>query len=101
MDFAETIANGLGYGGTHFRFLATDAHAVLEKEIWALAPAASVAKPATYNLSPEKRSTLDFAIDHLAKQAPQPQEEVKLGACAPYGQLDDDDQICTLRMPLV
>jgi ferredoxin len=101
MSFAETIANGLGYGGTHFRFLATGEHAVLEKEIWALAPAASVAKPATYNLSPEKRTTLDFAIDHLAKQAPKPQEEIKLGAGAPYGQVLVDKQTCTLCMACV
>jgi len=101
MGFAETIANGLGYGGTHFRFLATGEHAVLEKEIWTLAPAASVAKPATYNLSPEKRTTLDFAIDHLAKQAPKPQEEIKLGAGAPYGQVLVDKQTCTLCMACV
>jgi len=101
MGFAETIANELGYGGRHFRFLATDEHAVLEKEIWALAPAASVAKPATYQLSPEKRTTLEFAIDHLAKQAPKPQEEIKLGAGAPYGQVLVDKQTCTLCMACV
>jgi len=101
MSFAETIANGLGYGGTHFRFLATGEHAVLEKEIWALAPAASVTKAATYNLSPEKRTSLDFAIDHLAKQAPLPQEEIKLGAGAPYGQVLVDKQTCTLCMACV
>jgi ferredoxin len=99
--FAETIANELGYGGTHFRFLAIDEHAVLDKEIWALAPAASVAKPATYNLSPEKRTTLEFAIDHLAKQAPKPQEEIKLGAGAPYGQVLVNKQTCTLCMACV
>jgi hypothetical protein len=26
-------------------------------------------KAATFNLSPEKRTSLDFAIDHLAKEA--------------------------------
>jgi len=60
-----------------------------------------VAKPATYNLSPEKRTTLDFAIDHLAKQAPKPQEEIKLGAGAPYGQVLVDKQTCTLCMACV
>src|SRR3989449_8743470 len=80
MSFAETIANGLGYGGTHFRFLATGEHAVLEKDIWALAPAASVAKPATHKLSPEKRTTLAFPIHHPAKQAPKPQARVKPGS---------------------
>jgi ferredoxin len=101
MGFAEAIANGLGYGGAHFRFLATDEHAVLEKEIWALAPAASVARPAAYNLSPEKRTTLEFAIDHLAKQAPKPQEEIKLGAGAPYGQVLVNKETCTLCMACV
>ncbi len=101
MGFAETIANELGYGGTHFRLIVTDEHAVLEKEIWGLAPAASVAKPATYNLSTEKRTTLEFVLDHLAKQAPKPQEEIKLGAGAPYGQVLVNRQTCTLCMACV
>jgi ferredoxin len=101
MGYAEAIATGLGYGGAHFRLFATDEHAVLEKEIWALAPAAPVAKPATYNLSPEKRTTLDFAIDHLAKLAPKPQEEIKLGGGAPYGQVLVNKQTCTLCMACV
>jgi ferredoxin len=101
MGFADTIAQSLGYSGAHFRLMATDDHAVLEKEIWALAPAASVAKPATYNLSPEKRATLDFALDHLAKQAPKPQEEIKLGAGAPYGQVLVNKETCTLCMACV
>src|SRR5258706_278178 len=101
MAYAETIVNALGYGGAHFRLIATDEHAVLEKEIWALAPAASVGKPAAYNLSPEKRTTLEFAIDHLAKQAPKPQQEIGLGAGAPYGQVLVDRQTCTLCMACV
>src|SRR5258708_33897892 len=101
MGFAETIANELGCGGSHFRLVATDEHAVLEKEIWALAPAASVAKPAAYNLSLEKRITLEFAIDHLAKQAPKPPEEIKLGAGAPYGRVLVNKETCTLCMACV
>jgi ferredoxin len=101
MGFAEAIANGLGYAGAHFRLLATDEHAVLEKELWALAPAASVSKPGTYNLSTEKRTTLEFAIDHLAKLAPRPQGEIKLGAGAPYGQVLVNKQTCTLCMACV
>ena len=101
MSFAEAIAGGLGYAGTHFRFLATDEQAVLEKEIWALAPAVSAAKPAAYNLSPEKRTTLEFAIDHLARQAPKPQEEIRLGPGAPYGQVLVNKETCTLCMACV
>jgi len=101
MAFAESIVGGLGYGGTHFRLLATDDHAVLEKELWALAPAATSSKAATYNLSAEKRSTLDFAIDHLAKLAPKPQEVIALATGAPFGQIVVDKQTCTLCMACV
>jgi len=101
MGFAQSIAGGLGYGGAHFRLIATDETAALEKDLWALAPAASVARPATYNLSPEKRTTLEFAIDHLAKQAPKPQEAIALAPGAPYGQVLVDKKTCTLCMACV
>jgi len=101
MGFAEAIVNALGYGGVHFRLLATDAVAGLEKELWALAPAATISKPATYNLAAEKRATLEFAIEHLAKLAPRPQETIALGAGAPYGQVLVDKQTCTLCMACV
>jgi ferredoxin len=101
MGFAEAIVNALGYGGVHFGLLATDAVAGLEKELWALAPAATVSKPATYNLAAEKRATLEFAIEHLAKLAPKPQETIALGAGAPYGQVLVNKQTCTLCMACV
>jgi len=101
MGFAQSIVSGLGYGGVHFRLLAAGDHAALEKELWALAPAATVSKAAAYNLSPEKRATLDFAIDHLAKQAPKPQEVIELAAGAPFGQVLVDTKTCTLCMACV
>src|SRR5205814_9802448 len=84
MGFAETIVDALGYGGGHFRLLAIDSLAVLEKEVWALQPAATASKPATYNLAAEKRATLEFALEHLAKLAPKPQESIALGAGASF-----------------
>src|SRR6266511_2567527 len=78
MGFAQSIASALGYEGAHFRLLATEAVAELEKELWGLAPAATVSKPATYNLAAEKRATLEFAIEHFAKLAPRPQEAIAL-----------------------
>src|SRR5206468_6213259 len=101
MGFAQSIATALGYEGAHFRLLATDAVAGLEKELWALAPAVTVSKPATYNLAAEKRATLEFAIEHLARLAPEPQETIALGAGAPYGQVLVDKQTCTLCMACV
>jgi ferredoxin len=101
MAFSESIVAGLGYAGTHFQLLTTDDHVVLEKALWGLAPAISVAKAASYNLSTEKRTTFEFAIDHLAKQAPKPQEIVALGAGAPFGQVVVDKKTCTLCMACV
>jgi ferredoxin len=101
MGFAQALVNALGYAGTHFHFLSTDDPSKLEKEVWALAPADSVAKPAAYNLFPEKRATLEFALDHLAKLAPSPKEEIALGAGAPFGQVLVNKETCTLCMACV
>jgi ferredoxin len=101
MAFAESMVSGLGYGGAHFRMVDADHYAALEKELWTLAPAASISKAATYNLSTEKRTTLEFAIEHLAKHAPKPTEAIGLGAGAPYGQVVVDTKTCTLCMACV
>jgi len=92
----QAILEGLGYGGGHFALLCADDAGALERGLWALAPARGVAAPATFHLSGEKRSTLDFAFDHLVKHAPQPRPQVALPAGAPYGRLIVDKQTCTL-----
>lgn len=101
MGYAQTIVSALGYAGAHFHFVATDDLSQLEREIWALERADGVAKPAAYNLFPEKRATLEFAIDTLAKLAPTPKEEIALGTGAPYGQVVVDKKTCTLCMACV
>ena len=91
MALGETILHALGYEGTHFQLIAGEA---LEKTLWALAPARSVEKAATFNLSAEKRTTLDFAFDHLAKGGAV--QEIALEAGAPFGALTVNKQSCTL-----
>ena len=66
MSFAEAILQGLGYAGTHFLVIEGED---LEKSLWDLAPAAGVKKAATFNLSTEKRTSLDFAFDFLSKDS--------------------------------
>ena len=90
LGYAQTILTALGYGGAHVG-LAQDLN-----ELTDLLPAATVAKPAVFNLSPEKRTTLDFAIDHLAKQAPTPKNLIPLGAGAPFGAIAVNKNTCTL-----
>jgi ferredoxin len=87
MGYAETIVNAVGYAGTHF--------AVIERldDLWQLAPAATVAKAASFNLSLEKRTTLDFALSHLARNE---ERTIPLPSGAPFGALSVDKQTCTL-----
>jgi ferredoxin len=62
-------------------------------DLWELQPATTVAKAATFNLSAEKRTTLDFALDHLARHEP---KTIPLPAGAPFGALAVNKQTCTL-----
>jgi len=94
--FAQAIVSALGYAGNRFAVIEADDAAGLEAALWDLAPAPVVKVPATFNLAAEKRGTLDFAFDHLAKHAPAPQEAIALPAGAPYGTLAVDKDNCTL-----
>jgi ferredoxin len=87
MGYAEAIVNALGYAGRHFSIVANPA------DLWEIEPAATVEKPATFNLSADKRTTLDFALDHLAKGEP---KTIPLPAGAPFGALAVNKQTCTL-----
>ena len=88
MTFAEAILQGLGYAGVHF--LVVDG---AELALWDLAPAATVEKPATFNLSTEKRTSLDFAFDFLSKSK---SEKIDLPAGAPFGAITVNKETCTL-----
>jgi ferredoxin len=101
MRHAQTIVTALGYAGMHLKLLATEDAAVLEREVWALSPARTVADPASFNLSAEKRTTLEFALEHLARLAPAPQQEIALEQGAPWGRVKVDRDTCTLCMACV
>jgi ferredoxin len=95
---ADAILNALGYGGTHWQVLQAEEPAALEAALWSLLPAATVAEPAKFHLSNRKRETLDFAIDHLVRQAeaaPTP-EQIGLPAGSLFGAITIDASRCTL-----
>jgi ferredoxin len=96
MTLAETILNGLGFAGAHFQLIDEDDSKKLEEKLWALEPAATLGKPAAFNLAPEKRTTLDFEFDHLLRNAPQPKEILPLSKGAPFGLLEINKSTCTL-----
>lgn len=101
MGYAQSLVSALGYIGVHFKLLAPQDAAELEREVWALAPAAGVSAPATFNLGQEKRNTLEFAIEYLGRLAPSPQEEIALAAGAPWGEVKVNRETCTLCMACV
>jgi len=105
MNVAQSILTGLGFAGEHFRLLdrvfdPSDAPE-LEQVLWQCEPAKGVATAATFNLATEKRSSLDFAIEHLARYAPQPASEIALPAGAAFGAVTVDRDKCTMCMACV
>ena len=93
---ADAILNGLGYSGTHWQAVRAEEPAALQAALWSSQPAATVAEPATFHLSNRKRETLDFAIDHLVRQASAPPEQIALPSGSPFGTLAIDAARCTL-----
>jgi len=101
METAQLILNGLGYSGTHLHLIrarmATDLDAALE----ALQPAQAPAQAASFNVAAEKRTTLDFAIEHLLKFAPAATDQIALPQGALYGSVAVNKDSCTLCMSCV
>lgn len=93
---AGTILNALGYAGAHTLVVEAQEMRGLGQALWALQPARGVDQPASFNLSNEKRTTLEFAIEHLARLAPAPQSTIPLASGAPYGAITVNRDTCTL-----
>ena len=100
LELAQQILTGLGYRDGHFRLIEASDIAALEQAIWNLGTTSGV-KPAVFNLSNEKRTTLDFAFDHLTKHAPAARDEIPLREGAPFGRVEVNRQTCTLCMACV
>jgi len=100
LGLAQQIVSGLGYGDGHFRFIEAQDVSSLEQALWQPGTVREV-KPAAFNLFNEKRTTLDFVIDHLAQHAPVPAEAIPLSRGAPYGRVDVNTATCTLCMACV
>jgi ferredoxin len=99
MQLAETLLHGLGYAGEHYRLVQDGSlDAALEADSVPGLPATV----AVFNPFNEKRTTLEFCIDHLAKHAPAVlPESIALPAGAPFGEVKVDASSCTLCMSCV
>lgn len=101
MAVAQAVLAGLGYGDGHFRLVDASTPQALDAALRAT-PARTVARPATFAATADKRGTLELALDHLQNQAPQPLDEVPLPAVgSPFGNVLVDTDRCTLCLSCV
>ncbi|HEX6828647.1 MAG TPA: 4Fe-4S binding protein [Burkholderiales bacterium] len=101
LGFAEQIVQGLGYPGRHFGVINADDVPALETTVWSLDAGRGCAEPASFHLFDDKRATLEFAFEHLARHAPAPQHEIPLGSGAPFGAICIDKHKCTMCLACV
>ncbi len=108
MAVAESIVQALGYSGRHFKLIEVrDARDLpqLDAELGE-APAQGVTKAASFAVQPEKRATLDLAIDHLLQESASRANRTKdaaiaLPAASPFGSLNINRDACTLCLSCV
>jgi ferredoxin len=107
MDVAQTLLRGLGYSGTHVALARAHDADSLDKALQALGQTRQIVPttPARFAIAAEKRSTLDFALDHLITHAPLgkalPQAIELPKAGAPFGTLVVNKDTCTLCLSCV
>lgn len=108
MAMAESIVQALGYSGCHFKLIEVrDARdlPLLDTELGE-APAQGVTKAASFAVQPEKRVTLDLALDHLLQDSASRATRTKDAAIAlpvasPFGSLAINRDACTLCLSCV
>ncbi|HZW73671.1 MAG TPA: 4Fe-4S dicluster domain-containing protein, partial [Caldimonas sp.] len=129
MRIAEAILAGLGFDGEHVRIVGGGevarlhapaapvgpareqpplrADPALQRFDAALQrpPATTVRRPASFAVQPDKRTTLDLALEHLLREAPTPVDAIALPAPAaspsPFGEIVVDRAKCTLCLACV
>ena len=101
MEVAATVLKALGFEGQRFVLVqAADAKAV-EAAFDAIGTCSALPEAATFDVSGDKRTAIEFANEHLARHAPQPVESIALPAGAPYGKVRVDRAKCTMCMSCV
>jgi len=113
MAVAQSLLAGLGYEGVHFQVVRAKNAMDLDASLQANGAAKAQAKwkkqvPAVfakYAVAPEKRSTLELALDHLSEHAPSALQAINsviaLPAASPLGALKVNTDKCTLCLSCV
>jgi ferredoxin len=101
MAIGEAILAGLGYGGTHFAVVEASDADRLEQVFAGFAVAQVPEAPATFLLGNDKRTAIEFAVEHLARLAPAKPDEIALPEGAPFGEVVVDKARCTMCLACV
>ncbi len=111
MAVAQSLLNGLGYSGVHFQLIQAKNGMDLASHLTSSLTTPLLAKVgipkvfAKYAVAPEKRSTLELALDHLSEHAPTPVTDahhaIALPAASLMGGLKVDVDKCTLCLSCV
>ena len=100
LGWARAVLTGLHHTQARLQLIEAADAATLEARAWSLERCAEL-PAATFNLSNEKRRTLDAALDHLARHAPTRPEIIPLAAGAPFGRVEVNRKTCTMCMSCV
>jgi ferredoxin len=101
MTIAQAIMTGLGYAGTHVQLLRVTGADDLALALRHAPRGEAPARRAGFHVAADKRNTLDYALEHLLREAPQPVDEIALPVGSPFGALDVDASRCSLCMACV
>ncbi len=101
MEIAQAVLDGLGYEGPHLQLLRAEAPEELAVALRHAPRGMTPVEPAVFHLANDKRNTLDYALEHLQRHAPQQPEVVALPAGAPFGAIEVDRKACSLCMSCV
>ncbi|TAG45198.1 MAG: 4Fe-4S dicluster domain-containing protein [Betaproteobacteria bacterium] len=97
-DIANTILAALGYQDSKVSVV----HASnLSQSLWVASRGLAVRAAATFNLTNDKRGTLDAVFGHLLTHAPTPKTVIALAKGAPYGAISVNTDKCTMCLACV
>jgi ferredoxin len=101
MQIGQAVLSALGYAGHHFALIEAADAASLADGFARLAPAAAPATPGLFMPGNDKRTAIEFAVEHLLREAPVKVDEIALPEGAPYGEVLVDRAKCTMCMACV
>lgn len=100
IGLAETVMEGLGYGGGRIHLLDETDPEALEAQLYALETQAPPAAGSFLPMGGKRARTL-LGLRHLHEHAPRPADLLPLPAGAPFGAVNVDAEGCTLCLACV